>query len=185
MSFGDGTSSRQSAEPITRSYRFEKMHPAPAWATEARRKVLKKRSKAASSGRAGAEDEDSDEEMSGDEDEVDDLFRGAGGTKKTSRRGLLQPGEIEIDRVRDANQAEATSVSAFRSFLRCWRYSDSFLVLTERCRLSRLPPSCPSPLLRHRRPSPSPLPGALLASPSPRLSADHPSLPRSTVPRTL
>ncbi|ORY75998.1 WD40-repeat-containing domain protein [Leucosporidium creatinivorum] len=88
---------------------FEKMHPAPAWATEARRKVLKKRAKGAASGRAGAEDEDSEDEMSGDEDEVDDLFRGAGTTKKTSRRGLLQPGEIEIDRVRDANQAEATS----------------------------------------------------------------------------
>lgn len=92
------------------------MHPAPQWATEARRKILKKRSKAAASGRAGAEDEESDEDMSGDEDEVDDLFRGAGGSKKASRRGLLQPGEIEIDRVRDANQAEATSVRLFEFF---------------------------------------------------------------------
>lgn len=97
---------------MSRSHRFEKMHPAPAWATEARRKVLKKRSKAAASGRVGAEDADSEEEMSGDEDEVDDLFRGAGtGGQKATRRSALPQGEIEIDRVRDGNQAEATSVS--------------------------------------------------------------------------
>jgi U3 small nucleolar RNA-associated protein 18 len=91
--------------------RFEKMHPAPAWAVEARRKVLKKRSKP-SNGRMEADsdddDESSDDEMSGDEDEVDDLFRSAGGKKKAPKKGLLKAGEIDIDRVRDANQAEAS-----------------------------------------------------------------------------
>lgn len=140
--------------------RFEKMHPAPAWATEARRKVLRKRSKAAKSGAAVAEDGESDEGMSGDEDEVDDLFRSAGGKKKATRRGLLQQGEIEIDRVRDANQAEATSVGI-------WHFPyilSALLTLshsTERRCVDWLPPSSPSSLLRYRRPTIATLPGAL------------------------
>lgn len=98
--------------------RFEKLHPAPAWATEARRKVLKKRSRPAKGTREDGSDEDEDEGEDEDEDsdemeaaeEVDDLFRSTGG-KKAARKGLLKAGEIDIDRVRDANQAEATSVS--------------------------------------------------------------------------
>lgn len=74
--------------------------------------MLKKRARAA--GRTGdtdSEEEESDGDRSADEDEVDDLFRTTGGAKKAPKRGLLNAGEVDIDRVRDANQAEATSVS--------------------------------------------------------------------------
>lgn len=97
------------------------MHPPPAWATEARRKLAQKKAKnAGTAGRAiGAiidSDDESDvsDEPSGDEDEVDNLFR-ATTTKSRGRRirgGLLDKGEIDIDRVRDANQEEASSVSS-------------------------------------------------------------------------
>lgn len=84
------------------------MHPAPSWATEARRKVMKKRAR---ENKIGGEDDDEDEdESSEDEDEVDNLFRATGGKKRPSRKGLLKAGEIDIDRVRDANQVEASSV---------------------------------------------------------------------------
>ena len=86
------------------------MHPAPAWVTEARRKILKrKRAKAAHE--EGSELESDEEESEDDEDIVDDLFRGTGLKKGRAGKGLLKAGEIDIDRVRDANQAEATSVS--------------------------------------------------------------------------
>lgn len=96
------------------------MHPPPSWATEARRKLAQKKAKnAGTAGRAiGAiidsdNESDASDEPSGDEDEVDDLFR-ATTTKSRGRRtrgGLLDKGEIDIDRVRDANQEESTSVS--------------------------------------------------------------------------
>lgn len=71
--------------------------------------------KRARENRIGGEDEDEDEdedESSEDEDEVDNLFRATGGKKRPSRKGLLKAGEIDIDRVRDANQVEASSVSS-------------------------------------------------------------------------
>ena len=130
--------------------RFEKMHPAPAWATDARKKVLKKRARAA--GRTGdtdSEEEESDDDKSADEDEVDDLFRTTGGAKKAPKRGLLKAGGIDIDRVRDANQAEATSVSRVLG-LRS-EVSELTVVLNAvKRRLCRIPPSSSSPLLRHR-----------------------------------
>ncbi|KAL8290055.1 hypothetical protein RQP46_002994 [Phenoliferia psychrophenolica] len=91
---------------------FEKLHPAPAWAVEARRKIVKKRARAAkeSGDEAGsAEEEDESDESDDAEEEVDNLFRSTGGKKKAGRRGLLKAGDIDIDRVRDANQAEVSS----------------------------------------------------------------------------
>lgn len=90
--------------------RFEKMHPVPKWASDARRKVLKRRAREAK-GDSLVDDSD-DENASDDDDELDDLFRTTKSSrKKATKRGALPSGEIEIDRVRDANQAEATSVS--------------------------------------------------------------------------
>lgn len=90
------------------------MHPAPEWVTEARRKILKKkRARAAHKEGPDAELDSEDEDSEDDEDIVDDLFRGTGLKKGRGGKGLLKAGEIDIDRVRDANQAEATSVSSF------------------------------------------------------------------------
>ena len=96
------------------------MHPPPSWATDARRKLAQKKAKnAGTAGRAigavidSGDESDVSDEPSGDEDEVDNLFR-ATTTKSRGRRirgGLLDKGEIDIDRVRDANQEEASSVS--------------------------------------------------------------------------
>ncbi|KAM0755857.1 WD40 repeat-like protein [Meredithblackwellia eburnea MCA 4105] len=83
---------------------YEKLHPAPAWVTEARKRLSKKRQR---------RDEDSEEggsESDGSDDEVDDLFRAAR-LGKGKRRGLLSSGEIDIDRVRDANQADTSTAS--------------------------------------------------------------------------
>ncbi|KAM0790775.1 hypothetical protein ACM66B_004625 [Microbotryomycetes sp. NB124-2] len=85
---------------------FEKLHPPPTWATEARKKVLKRKAKELKGDAIGLNnsgDEDSDSEH-----DADNLFTSA---KQTSsvRRGVLEPSEIEIDRVRDANQAESSS----------------------------------------------------------------------------
>ena len=103
--------------------RFEKMHPPPQWAVDARRKILRRRAAEAKHGGNAAlliESDESDasdnEAASADEkDEVDDLFRKAtiGGTKggRKVKGGKIEPGEIDIDRVRDANQHEAKSVS--------------------------------------------------------------------------
>lgn len=88
------------------------MHPVPAWVVDARRKVVKR--KAIAEGRLEANGSDDDEGDAGsesekdDEDEVDDLFRKAGGKRRGPQKGLLEAGEIDIDRVRDANQAEAS-----------------------------------------------------------------------------
>ena len=87
------------------------MHPAPAWVTEARQKILK-RKRARAAHEEGSDLESDDEESEDDEDVVDDLFRGTGLKKGRAGKGLLKAGEIDIDRVRDANQAEATSVSS-------------------------------------------------------------------------
>lgn len=94
--------------------RFEKMHPAPVWATEARKKIMKKKRARESKNVQGEEQASgSDSDASSDDDvddEVDELFRTTTGTKrKYHRNGLLESGEIDIDRVRDANQVEATS----------------------------------------------------------------------------
>ncbi|KDE09376.1 hypothetical protein MVLG_00283 [Microbotryum lychnidis-dioicae p1A1 Lamole] len=91
---------------------FEKMHPPPAWAVEARRKVLKQKEKAAQQGASGLADDDDDEDAEVDSDaaaeEVDDLFRTTGTIKRKRTRGILASGDIDIDRVRDANQAETS-----------------------------------------------------------------------------
>lgn len=106
------------------STRFEKLHPPPQWAVDARRKILRRRAAEAKHGGNAALIIDSDEESdapendgpgSADEkDEADDLFRkvsvGGKGGKKV-KGGKLEPGEIDVDRVRDANQHEAKSVS--------------------------------------------------------------------------
>lgn len=92
------------------------MHPAPSWAAEARRKVLKKRARATRMGDAYGSDENDEDESTDDEEEVDNLFRSTAGRNKQLRKGLLKAGEIDIDRVRDANQVEATSVSTFSLF---------------------------------------------------------------------
>lgn len=83
------------------------MHPAPSWVVDARKRVMRKRARARD--RAGF---DPDDDSEGD-DEVDDLFRTVGARKgsKASRRGPLKAGELDIDRARDANQAEASAVS--------------------------------------------------------------------------
>lgn len=103
--------------------RFEKMHPPPQWAVDARRKILRRRAAEAKHGGNAAlliESDESDasdnEAASADEkDEVDDLFRKAtiGGTRggRKVKGGKIEPREIDIDRVRDANQHEAKSVS--------------------------------------------------------------------------
>lgn len=78
---------------------------------------MKKRARAAkeSGDEAGsAEEEDESDESDDAEEEVDNLFRSTGGKKKAGRRGLLKAGDIDIDRVRDANQAEVSSVSLSR-----------------------------------------------------------------------
>ncbi|KAK4703047.1 U3 small nucleolar RNA-associated protein 18, partial [Phenoliferia sp. Uapishka_3] len=91
---------------------FEKLHPAPAWAVDARRKIMKKRARAA---KESGDEDDADEDKSDDgesddaEEEVANLFRTTGGKPKAGRRGLLKAGDIDIDRVRDANQAEVSS----------------------------------------------------------------------------
>ncbi|SCV71637.1 BQ2448_3225 [Microbotryum intermedium] len=91
---------------------FEKMHPPPAWAVEARRKVLKRKEKAARQGASGLTDDDDDEDAEVDSDaaaeEADDLFRTTGSIKRKRTQGILASGEIDIDRVRDANQAETS-----------------------------------------------------------------------------
>ncbi|GAA5986239.1 hypothetical protein JCM10908_006468 [Rhodotorula pacifica] len=103
---------------------FEKMHPPPQWAVDARRKILRRRAAEAKHGgnaallidsdESDASDNEDDAATSADEkDEVDDLFRKAtiGGTKggRKVKGGKIEPGEIDIDRVRDANQHEAKS----------------------------------------------------------------------------
>ena len=91
------------------------MHPTPAWVIDARRKALKRRARAQLGAGAAIPDDDesgSDIESSSeqDEEEVHDLFRRAGSARRAPR-GLLQQGELDIDRVRDANQAaESASV---------------------------------------------------------------------------
>ncbi|GAA5935063.1 hypothetical protein JCM3775_004689 [Rhodotorula graminis] len=102
---------------------FEKLHPPPQWAVDARRKILRRRAAAAQHGGnaalaldsdvSDASDEDGMGEGSADErDEADELFSravigGKGGRKV--KGGKLEPGEIDIDRVRDANQHEQGS----------------------------------------------------------------------------
>ncbi|KAK4050785.1 U3 snoRNP protein [Microbotryomycetes sp. JL201] len=85
---------------------FEKLHPPPAWATEARKKVLKRKTKELRGDAIGLRNSDDDDSDS--EADVDNLFNSAKQTS-TVRRGVLEPSEIEIDRVRDANQAESSS----------------------------------------------------------------------------
>lgn len=82
--------------------------------------MKKNRAKEAGAIREDQDSGDSDEanssvaEEEGDvDDEVDDLFRTTGAKTKSGRKGLLKSGELDIDRVRDANQAEATSVRIF------------------------------------------------------------------------
>ncbi|BGO93747.1 hypothetical protein NBRC10512_006627 [Rhodotorula toruloides] len=99
---------------------FEKLHPPPQWAVEARRKVLRRRAAQAQHGGNAALLLDSDVSDASDEegdsadekDEADDLFRkatvGGKGGKKV-KGGRLEPGEIDIERVRDANQHEQKS----------------------------------------------------------------------------
>ncbi|GAA5882871.1 hypothetical protein JCM3774_006323, partial [Rhodotorula dairenensis] len=95
---------------------FEKLHPPPQWAVDARRKILRRRAAEAKHGGNAAlliesdESDASDNEDSADEkDEVDDLFRKATVGGRTVKGGKIEPGEIDIDRVRDANQHEAKS----------------------------------------------------------------------------
>ena len=105
--------------------RFEKLHPTPQWALDARRKVLRKRAAQAQRGGNAAlvvdsdvSDAETDSEAEGDsadeKDEVDDLFRKAtiGGGGNRIKGGRVEPGEIDIDRARDANQHDAKSVRA-------------------------------------------------------------------------
>ncbi|GAA6006074.1 hypothetical protein JCM11491_002021 [Sporobolomyces phaffii] len=100
---------------------FEKLHPTPQWALDARRKILRRRAAQAQHGGNAALLVDSDvsdaetdsglDDGSADEqDEVDDLFRKAtvGGGKRI-KGGRIEPGEIDIDRVRDANQHDPKS----------------------------------------------------------------------------
>lgn len=104
--------------------RFEKLHPPPQWAVDARRKILRRRAAQAQHGGNAALLVDSDvsdasddgEEGAGsadERDEADELFSravvGGKGGKKV-KGGKLEPGEIDIDRVRDANQHEQGSV---------------------------------------------------------------------------
>ncbi|GAA5859446.1 hypothetical protein JCM8547_006826 [Rhodosporidiobolus lusitaniae] len=102
---------------------FEKLNPTPEWAVLARRKILRKRAAAAEHGGNAAlildsdvsDASDDEGERSADEkDEADDLFRKATIGGKNGRKvkgGKIEPGEIDIDRVRDANQHEASSVA--------------------------------------------------------------------------
>ncbi|GAA5975448.1 hypothetical protein JCM5350_006482 [Sporobolomyces pararoseus] len=99
---------------------FEKLHPTPQWALDARRKILKRRAAQAQRGGNAAllvdsdvsdAETDSEDEGSADErEEANDLFRKAtiGGTKRI-KGGRVEPGEIDIDRVRDANQHDPKS----------------------------------------------------------------------------
>ncbi|TNY22932.1 WD40-repeat-containing domain protein [Rhodotorula diobovata] len=102
---------------------FEKLHPPPQWAVDARRKILRRRAAQAQHGGNAALLVDSDvsdasddgEEGAGsadERDEADELFSravvGGKGGKKV-KGGKLEPGEIDIDRVRDANQHEQGS----------------------------------------------------------------------------
>ncbi|GAA6038453.1 hypothetical protein JCM8097_007658 [Rhodosporidiobolus ruineniae] len=99
---------------------FEKLHPTPQWAVDARKRIIRKRAAQAEHGENAALLLDSDVSDASDEegdtadekDEADDLFRkvtlgGKGG--KAVKGGKIEPGEIDIDRVRDANQHEAGS----------------------------------------------------------------------------
>ncbi|GAA5906780.1 WD40 repeat domain-containing protein [Sporobolomyces salmoneus] len=100
---------------------FEKLHPTPQWALDARRKILRKRAGQVQRGGNAAllvdsdvsdADTNSEDRDSADEkDEADDLFRKAtiGGQGKRIKGGRLEPGEIDIDRVRDANQHDPKS----------------------------------------------------------------------------
>ncbi|KAK4047869.1 U3 snoRNP protein [Microbotryomycetes sp. JL221] len=85
---------------------FEQMHPPPAWANEARKKALKRRAKEVES--ATRQGKYSDDEGTESDGEADNLFRSAKLTSKVYK-GKLEAGEIEIDRVRDANQADSSS----------------------------------------------------------------------------
>ncbi|GAA5823947.1 hypothetical protein JCM3770_004142 [Rhodotorula araucariae] len=101
---------------------FEKLHPPPQWAVDARRKVLRRRAAQAHHGGnaallldsdvSDASDEEEGEASADERDEVDELFSravvGGKGGKKV-KGGKLEPGEIDIDRVRDANQHEQSS----------------------------------------------------------------------------
>ncbi|BGP18481.1 hypothetical protein JCM10213_001203 [Rhodosporidiobolus nylandii] len=94
---------------------FEKLNPTPQWAIDARRKVLRKRRAEAEHGGNAAlllgsdvSDASDDEDDSADEqDEAEELFSKVTLGGKHGRKvkgGKLEPGEIDIDRVRDANQ---------------------------------------------------------------------------------
>ncbi|GAA5843255.1 hypothetical protein JCM5353_000721 [Sporobolomyces roseus] len=100
---------------------FEKLHPTPQWALDARKKILRKRAAQAQHGGnaallvdsdvSDAETDSQDGDSADEKDEVDDLFRKAtiGGGGKRLKGGRLEPGELDIDRVRDANQHDAKS----------------------------------------------------------------------------
>ncbi|GAA6012189.1 hypothetical protein JCM10207_002753 [Rhodosporidiobolus poonsookiae] len=101
---------------------FEKLHPTPQWALDARRRILRKRRAAASVGgnaallansdvsdASSSADEEEEERSDDEQDEADELFRGAKVGKTRVKGGKVEPGEIDIDRVRDANQQEASS----------------------------------------------------------------------------
>ena len=107
-------------------YRFEKLHPTPQWALDARKKILKKRAAQAQHGGnaallldsdvSDAETDSQDGDSADEKDEVEDLFRKAtiGGGGKRLKGGRLEPGELDIDRVRDANQHDPKSVRTRR-----------------------------------------------------------------------
>ncbi|KAA1468364.1 WD40 repeat-like protein [Dentipellis sp. KUC8613] len=67
---------------------FEKINPAPEWATAARRKAKRQR-------------EGSDEEDEG----IESLLASTGGIASTGKRRTLKSGTLEIERLRDANLA--------------------------------------------------------------------------------
>ncbi|GAA5969618.1 hypothetical protein JCM11641_008180 [Rhodosporidiobolus odoratus] len=100
---------------------FEKLHPTPQWAVDARRKILRKRAAKAEHGGNAAflldsdvsDASDEEGEASADEqDEAEDLFAKVTLGGKNGRKvkgGKIEPGELDIDRVRDANQHEQGS----------------------------------------------------------------------------
>jgi len=79
---------------------YEKLNPVPLWASQGRERLARRRKRS-----TATDDSASDSDGDGSE-AADDVLRVASvGRKRTRRSGAIASGEIDIERLRDANQS--------------------------------------------------------------------------------
>lgn len=91
----DSVGGREYERRLRRQY--EKINPTPDWAVDARKKGAKGKRR-----RISGEDEDEDMDV---EQEADELYASSGGILGEKKSGKLEAGVLNIERLRDANQA--------------------------------------------------------------------------------